>query len=104
MLNRDDLGLSLSERRWRTIAAVGHGVCARAARQRATIPTASSRDSQEPRCPLAGGGREWRQNGLGAQILADLGVRRLRVIGTPRRFLGLSGFGLEVVDYAPSES
>ena len=47
---------------------------------------------------------DWRQSGLGAQILADLGVRRLRVIGTPRRFLGLSGFGLEVVDYAPSES
>ncbi len=43
----------------------------------------------------------WRSSGLGAQILAGLGVHRLRVIGTQRRFLGLSGFGLEVVDYAP---
>lgn len=43
--------------------------------------------------------REWRRHGIGAQILADLGVRRLRVLGTPRRFLGLSGFGLEIVGY-----
>ena len=43
--------------------------------------------------------REWRQLGLGAQILADLGVRRLRVLGTPRKLVGLSGFGLEVVEY-----
>jgi len=42
---------------------------------------------------------EWRRHGVGAQILADLGVRRLRVLGTPRRFLGLSGFGLEIVGY-----
>ena len=42
---------------------------------------------------------EWRRHGVGAQILADLGVRRLRVLGKPRRFLGLSGFGLEIVGY-----
>jgi 3,4-dihydroxy 2-butanone 4-phosphate synthase/GTP cyclohydrolase II len=42
---------------------------------------------------------EWRRHGVGAQILADLGVRRLRVLGTPRRFLGLSGFGLEIDGY-----
>ena len=42
---------------------------------------------------------EWRRHGVGAQILADLGVRRLRVLGTPRKFLGLSGFGLEIVGY-----
>jgi len=40
-----------------------------------------------------------RQHGLGAQILADLGVHRLIVLGTPRRFLALSGFGLEIVGY-----
>ncbi len=43
--------------------------------------------------------REWRQLGLGAQILADLGARRLRVLGTPRKLVGLSGFELEVVEY-----
>jgi 3,4-dihydroxy 2-butanone 4-phosphate synthase/GTP cyclohydrolase II len=40
--------------------------------------------------------------GIGAQILADLGLRRLRVLGTPRRYLGLAGFGLEVVEYVSS--
>jgi 3,4-dihydroxy 2-butanone 4-phosphate synthase/GTP cyclohydrolase II len=45
-----------------------------------------------------------RQHGLGAQILADLGVRRLRVLGTPRRFHGLHGFGLEVVGYEEPKS
>ena len=43
--------------------------------------------------------QEWRQLGLGAQILADLGVHRLRVLGTPRKLVGLGGFGLEVVEY-----
>ncbi len=41
---------------------------------------------------------QWRRNGAGAQILADLGLGQLRVLGTPRRQVGLSGFGLEVVD------
>ena len=43
--------------------------------------------------------QEWRQLGVGAQILADLGVHRLRVLGTPRKLVGLAGFGLEVVEY-----
>jgi 3,4-dihydroxy 2-butanone 4-phosphate synthase/GTP cyclohydrolase II len=42
---------------------------------------------------------EWRRTGAGAQILADLGLRRLRVLGTPRRQVGLAGFGLEIVEY-----
>jgi len=48
-----------------------------------------------PRGALA----EWRRNGAGSQILADLGLGKLRVIGTPRRQVGLGGFGLEVVEY-----
>jgi 3,4-dihydroxy 2-butanone 4-phosphate synthase/GTP cyclohydrolase II len=42
---------------------------------------------------------EWRRNGAGAQILADLGLGRLRIIGTPRKQVGLAGFGLDVVEY-----
>jgi 3,4-dihydroxy 2-butanone 4-phosphate synthase/GTP cyclohydrolase II len=41
----------------------------------------------------------WRRNGAGAQILAELGLGKLRVLGTPRRQVGLAGFGLEVVEY-----
>lgn len=56
-------------------------------------------DPIEPRAVDETMRREWRQLGLGAQILADLGVRRLRVLGTPRKLVGLSGFDLEVVEY-----
>ncbi|MGO1071109.1 3,4-dihydroxy-2-butanone-4-phosphate synthase [Lysobacter sp. CA199] len=42
---------------------------------------------------------EWRRNGAGGQILADLGLGKLRVLGTPRKQIGLAGFGLEVVEY-----
>ncbi|MGA9853829.1 MAG: bifunctional 3,4-dihydroxy-2-butanone-4-phosphate synthase/GTP cyclohydrolase II [Gammaproteobacteria bacterium] len=40
-----------------------------------------------------------RTYGIGAQILLDLGVRRMRVLSQPKRMHGLSGFGLEVVEY-----
>jgi len=42
---------------------------------------------------------DWRTTGTGAQILADLGVHKLRVLGAPKKYLGLSGYGLEVVEY-----
>lgn len=47
----------------------------------------------------AGALAEWRRNGAGGQILADLGLGKLRVLGTPRKQVGLAGFGLEVVEY-----
>lgn len=47
----------------------------------------------------AGAAGEWRRNGAGSQILHDLGFGRLRVLGTPRRQVGLAGFGLEIVEY-----
>lgn len=43
---------------------------------------------------------DWRTTGTGAQILADLGMHKLRVLGSsPKKYLGLSGYGLEVVEY-----
>jgi 3,4-dihydroxy 2-butanone 4-phosphate synthase/GTP cyclohydrolase II len=40
-----------------------------------------------------------RTYGIGAQIIADLGVHKMRVLSTPKKFHGLAGFGLEVVEY-----
>jgi len=40
-----------------------------------------------------------RSYGIGAQILSDLGVRKMRVLSLPRRMQAISGFGLEVVEY-----
>ena len=42
---------------------------------------------------------EMRTYGLGSQILADLGAGKLRVLGHAMKAPGLSGFGLEIVDY-----
>lgn len=40
-----------------------------------------------------------RDYGIGAQILVALGVNKLRLItNNPRKFIGLSGYGLEIVD------
>lgn len=44
---------------------------------------------------------ELRQYGIGAQILADQGVRKLRVMGKPRRMHGLSGFDMELLEFVP---
>jgi len=43
-----------------------------------------------------------RTYGVGAQILTDLGIRRMRVLSAPKIMVGLSGFGMEVVDYVQS--
>jgi len=51
------------------------------------------------RPPTAEGQREqaWREVGLGAQILRDLGVTSIRLLSeNPRRFVGLAGFGIEI--------
>ena len=40
---------------------------------------------------------QWREIGLGAQILSDLGVSSIRLrTGNPRKYVGLSGFGIEI--------
>ena len=52
--------------------------------------------------PSIESGHDLRTYGLGAQILLDLGLTRVRVLGTPRRLLGVSGFGLQIIDYVES--
>jgi 3,4-dihydroxy 2-butanone 4-phosphate synthase/GTP cyclohydrolase II len=43
-----------------------------------------------------------REFGLGAQVLADLGVHHIRLLtNSQRKIAGLTGFGLEVVDRVP---
>ena len=53
--------------------------------------------------PRREGTADLRTYGLGAQILMDLGVRRMRVMSAPRKMHGLSGFELEVVEYVYDE-
>ncbi|TAL44684.1 MAG: 3,4-dihydroxy-2-butanone-4-phosphate synthase [Methylovulum sp.] len=42
---------------------------------------------------------DWRMTGTGARILADLGVHKLKVLGTQKKYVGLSGFDLEVAEH-----
>ncbi|HEX9813165.1 MAG TPA: bifunctional 3,4-dihydroxy-2-butanone-4-phosphate synthase/GTP cyclohydrolase II [Burkholderiales bacterium] len=49
------------------------------------------------------GRAEMRTYGLGSQILADLGVHKMRVLGHPIKAPGMSGFGLEIVEYIEDE-
>ncbi len=46
-----------------------------------------------------------REYGMGAQILADLGVRRIRLLtNNPRKVVGLRGHGLQIVEQLPIRS
>jgi 3,4-dihydroxy 2-butanone 4-phosphate synthase / GTP cyclohydrolase II len=45
-----------------------------------------------------------RHYGVGAQILVDLGVRRMRLLtNNPRKIVGLAAYGLEVIERVPLE-
>ncbi len=58
----------------------------------ATIAGEALADSEEQRV------REWREVGLGAQILRDLGISSIRLRASrPMTYVGLSGFGIEIV-------
>jgi 3,4-dihydroxy 2-butanone 4-phosphate synthase/GTP cyclohydrolase II len=54
------------------------------------------RTAQNPR---ATGAQVLRTYGIGAQILRDLGITRMRVLSAPKQMHGLSAFGLEVAEY-----
>ncbi|MEM1060475.1 MAG: 3,4-dihydroxy-2-butanone-4-phosphate synthase [Verrucomicrobiota bacterium] len=63
----------------------------------------SAEAKSKPRAKAEPGlGRALREYGLGAQILSDLGVSRLRLLtNAPKRIVGVEGYGLEVVEQVP---
>ncbi|WP_426700723.1 bifunctional 3,4-dihydroxy-2-butanone-4-phosphate synthase/GTP cyclohydrolase II [Rhodanobacter sp. Col0626] len=98
-LKRDDLGLTVTSA-LRRIADEDRGVLLVLSGED-TPEALLARLNRQPstQAPEEAQQQEWRQLGLGAQMLADLGVHQLKVLGTPRKLVGLAGFGLEVVEY-----
>jgi 3,4-dihydroxy 2-butanone 4-phosphate synthase/GTP cyclohydrolase II len=106
---RDDLGLRSAHAGWTLrgalarIAREEHGVMV-ILRQREDpsailaivrelgLPAAGAEAHDEARSAL-------RTHGIGAQILHDLGVTRMRVLSAPRQLPGIAAFGLEITGY-----
>ena len=66
--------------------------------------TSASLDARlaDTRAGQQGRSMDLRTYGIGAQILRDLGVGRMRLMATPRKMPSMAGFGLEVTGYAES--
>jgi 3,4-dihydroxy 2-butanone 4-phosphate synthase / GTP cyclohydrolase II len=59
----------------------------------------------EPASSAAVRDQQWREIGLGAQILRDLGISSIRLLASrARTYVGLAGFGIEILSTEPVES
>jgi 3,4-dihydroxy 2-butanone 4-phosphate synthase/GTP cyclohydrolase II len=106
---RDLIGVQGGSRAWTLRAAlerVAHSPCGVVVMLRQQEPpreladavrSLGNRNAVDPGQPLSG--PVLRTFGIGAQILQDLGVRRMRVLSAPKHMYGISAFGLEIVDY-----
>jgi len=72
---------------------------AEAVRSFAAPAAAAAPDSS----PESAEGSVLRTFGVGAQILKDLGVKRMRILSAPKQMHGISAFGLEVDSYVGDE-
>jgi 3,4-dihydroxy 2-butanone 4-phosphate synthase/GTP cyclohydrolase II len=85
------------------LAREGRGVLVYLRDGTAGVPTTSFHDE-----PASGSEAmrtsQWREVGLGAQILRDLGVLSIRnLASSSRSYVGLSGFGIELLGEEPLE-
>ena len=86
-----------AERRGVIVYLPPRGALAARSRSSPARTSAPRRASRRPQPAVADS--PLREFGLGAQILADLGLHKIRLLtNNPRKIAGLSGFGLEVVE------
>lgn len=84
----------------RHLAQAGAGVavllnCGETAEQLLAQFEGSARSAQAPER----GRMDLRTYGIGAQILRECGVQRMRLMGTPRRMPSMAGYGLEITGF-----
>ena len=85
-------------------AKEGRGVLVYLRDGTAGVPTTSFSED-ETTASEAVRSSQWREIGLGAQILKDLGVASIRNLATSTRsYVGLSGFGIELLGEEPVEN
>jgi 3,4-dihydroxy 2-butanone 4-phosphate synthase/GTP cyclohydrolase II len=53
--------------------------------------------------PPVRGQMDLRTYGIGAQILRELGVSKMKLLGSPRRMPSMTGYGLEVTGFVAPE-
>src|SRR5580658_4076039 len=115
---RDLCGVRGAARAWtlraamRRIVEAGNGVVVVLRQQESARELADALRSFTTTAPAApapeanagGEGAVLRTFGVGAQILKDLGVRRMRVLSAPKQMLGISAFDLEIEGYVGEEA
>jgi len=57
--------------------------------------------AQHPRAGKSDNQMDLRTYGVGAQILRDMGIGRMKLLGSPRRMPSMVGYGLEVTGFQP---
>jgi 3,4-dihydroxy 2-butanone 4-phosphate synthase/GTP cyclohydrolase II len=96
---------ALLQEAMRAIAAEGRGVVLylrREGRGREILEAAQGRRQRNPSTDPATRERDFREYGVGAQILRDLGLHKIRLLSNfPRNLVSLPGYGLEVVECVP---
>jgi 3,4-dihydroxy 2-butanone 4-phosphate synthase/GTP cyclohydrolase II len=84
----------------RRFAAAGRGVVVFLRDGSAGVPVAAL--PQDEHASEAARQRQWREIGLGAQILKDLGISSIRLLtSAEHRYVGLAGFGIEIAASEP---
>lgn len=88
------------------VAEVGSGVVVLLAHQETQTEILSSLEiamGKKPAPVSEGGQNAYMTIGLGSQILRDVGVKKLRLMGAPIKYNAISGFDLEVVEFVQPE-
>ncbi|HEX5673907.1 MAG TPA: bifunctional 3,4-dihydroxy-2-butanone-4-phosphate synthase/GTP cyclohydrolase II [Azonexus sp.] len=84
------------------LAKFGHGVIVLMHRPEDGEALLARLSGQNSNSPRARGKWDPRTYGIGAQILRDLGVTKMRLLSSPRRMPSMTGFDLEVTGFVPS--